>query len=121
LIARDILAALYVGPRVRFLAQDFGNESKLRLPFSVGANAYARSNSGIPLSHCPSNAIQESFQWVSANECAECAGSRGVAEWAERVQMGWGVDGDGVMGGIEEFREANTEERWQKYQVPVSW
>jgi hypothetical protein len=41
-----------------------------------------------------------------------------LLNWAERVQMGWGVDGDGVMGGIEKFREANTEERWPE--VPGS-
>jgi hypothetical protein len=33
----------------------------------------------------------------------------------------WEVDQDGVAGGMEKWREADTEEHWQDYQLPCSW
>jgi hypothetical protein len=42
--------------------------------------------------------------------------------WADRVERGdWEVDEDGVVGGIDKFREADTEAHWQKYWIPPSW
>jgi hypothetical protein len=42
--------------------------------------------------------------------------------WADRVEKGdWEVDEDGVAGGIDKFREADTEAHWQKYWIPPSW
>jgi hypothetical protein len=38
------------------------------------------------------------------------------------VQRGeWQINEDGVMGGIEEWKKADTEEHWQKYVLPVHW
>jgi len=42
--------------------------------------------------------------------------------WAEMVEEGkWEVDADGVIGGMEKWKEADTEEHWQDYQLPMSW
>lgn len=45
-----------------------------------------------------------------------------LSNWADRVGMDdWEVNEDGVAGGIEKFREANTSQHWTRYQVPLSW
>jgi hypothetical protein len=42
-----------------------------------------------------------------------------LESWAERVEMGdWQVDEDGVVGGIDKFKEADTEEHWREYFIP---
>jgi hypothetical protein len=33
----------------------------------------------------------------------------------------WEVDADGVVGGIEKWEEADTEEHRTDYQLPMSW
>lgn len=41
-----------------------------------------------------------------------------LENWAERVEMGdWEVGADGV----GKFRDADSEECWWKYWVPLSW
>lgn len=38
--------------------------------------------------------------------------------WTEKVQKGeWTIDADGVTGGAEKFKEADTEEHWDKYVI----
>jgi hypothetical protein len=40
--------------------------------------------------------------------------------WYENLQSGiWEVDQDGVMGGIEKYREANLEEHCMEYVVEI--
>jgi hypothetical protein len=42
--------------------------------------------------------------------------------WVAMVEEGkWEVDADGVVGGIEKWREADTEEHWSDYQLPMTW
>jgi hypothetical protein len=42
--------------------------------------------------------------------------------WAGMVEKGyWVVDREGVAGGIKKFKDADTEEQWEKYTVPHSW
>ncbi|KAJ5479762.1 hypothetical protein N7530_005271 [Penicillium desertorum] len=33
----------------------------------------------------------------------------------------WEVDENGVAGGIEKFKDADTPEDWEKYQIPLSY
>lgn len=33
----------------------------------------------------------------------------------------WEVDANGVAGGIEKWREADSAAHWQKYQLPSHW
>jgi hypothetical protein len=45
-----------------------------------------------------------------------------LSNWAERVESGdWDVTEDGVAGGLDRFREADTEENWEKYWIPSAW
>ena len=42
--------------------------------------------------------------------------------WVEMIKDGkCEVDADGVVGGIEKWKEADTEEHWMDYQFPMSW
>jgi hypothetical protein len=42
-----------------------------------------------------------------------------LESWTERVEMGdWQVGEDGVVGGIDKFKEADTEEHWREYYIP---
>lgn len=131
-VAQDIPVGLYIEPTRRYLAQDFGNESRLLLPFGVSANGYARSSNGIRLSHWPSNHIRDDvseglyqvyhFSGFLPTSLRSVQVHKVLLNWAERVELGdWEVDEDGVAGGIEKFKEADTQEHWQKYQVPLSW
>jgi hypothetical protein len=43
-------------------------------------------------------------------------------QWNDLVEAGlWEVDDNGVIGGIEKWKEADTEERWGNYQMSMSW
>lgn len=45
-----------------------------------------------------------------------------LRRWVELVESGyWEVDANGVAGGIEKWRDADTAEHWQKYKLPVHW
>jgi hypothetical protein len=33
----------------------------------------------------------------------------------------WEIDSSGVKGGIQKWQEADTEKRWEHYQMPMSW
>lgn len=33
----------------------------------------------------------------------------------------WKVGEEGVMGGIDEWKKADTEEEWNRYVIPVTW
>jgi hypothetical protein len=45
-----------------------------------------------------------------------------LRHWTELVESGkWEIDQDGVAGGMEKWREADTEEHWQDYQLLNSW
>jgi hypothetical protein len=45
-----------------------------------------------------------------------------LTNWAERIESGdWIVTENGVAGGLEKWREADTEDGWQKYWIPLAW
>jgi uncharacterized protein YuzE len=45
-----------------------------------------------------------------------------LGKWVEMIEEGkWEVDEHGVVGGIEKWREADTEEHFIDYMLPMSW
>jgi hypothetical protein len=45
-----------------------------------------------------------------------------LLNWASEIENGhWEVGEEGVVGGIERFKEADTEDHWEKYWMPPSW
>lgn len=45
-----------------------------------------------------------------------------LQNWLEMVQRGdWEVDSDGVLGSIDEWRKADTEDSWGNFVIPITW
>ncbi|KAJ6133748.1 hypothetical protein N7523_000070 [Penicillium sp. IBT 18751x] len=129
--AEDIPSGLYIEPADKEFNWSSGNESRLLLPFSIGSNGFARSSNGIPFKHArfpggyPSDQLYQThlfsgysgyLPWDSRSSYLH----RVLENWAKRVETGdWLVGEDGVIGGIEKFKEADTEEHWREY--VISW
>lgn len=44
-----------------------------------------------------------------------------LQNWLEMVQSGdWEVDADGVKGGLDEWRKADTEDSWENFVIPIT-
>ncbi|KAL2856128.1 hypothetical protein BJX68DRAFT_203099 [Aspergillus pseudodeflectus] len=110
----------------------FTNEFHLELPFRVGGNGLAKQSSGQPLgidpekeNPVPKGSRGELYQAGMSNGFTDYHGvqvHKVLENWAGMVERGdWEVGVDGVLGGIEKFMEADTEEHWEKYTVPHSW
>lgn len=128
--AEDIPSGLYIEPAYKGFNWSSGNKSRLLLPFSIGSNGFARSSNGIPFQRArfpgdgrPDQLYQTDLfsgysgylPWDSRSSYLHKA----LENWAERVEMGdWLVGEDGVVGGIEKFKEADTEEHWREYVIP---
>jgi hypothetical protein len=128
--AENIPSGLYIEPTDRFFNWQSGNQSRLLLPFSIGGNGFARGSNGVPFkcarfpeTECPDQIYQaDLFSGYSGYLPWDSRSShlhKILESWAERVEMGdWQVDQDGVVGGIEKFKEADTEEHWREYFIP---
>lgn len=128
--AENIPSGLYIEPTDKDFNWESGNRSRLLLPFSIGRNGFARSSNGIPfkIARCPGTEWPDQLYhedlfsgysgylpWDSRSSYLH----KVLESWAERVEMGdWKVDEDGVVGGIDKFTEADTEEHWREYFIP---
>ncbi|KAL2858531.1 hypothetical protein BJY01DRAFT_241860 [Aspergillus pseudoustus] len=110
----------------------FANEFCLELPFRVGVNGFAKQSSGQPLGvnimewdPKPKGARHELYQSGFPTGFTDIRGvqiHKVLENWAGMIERGdWIVGGDGVEGGIRKFKEADTEEHWEKYTVPHLW
>lgn len=93
----------------------------------IGSNGFAR---GVPFKRARFPGTERPDQLYQADLFSGYSGylpwdSRSsylhkvLESWAERVEMGdWQVDQDGVVGGIDKFKEADTGEHWREYFIP---
>lgn len=113
------------------LNQAFENACQLLLPFKLGSNGWARLSDHEVLGMTP---WDDEPQPADVNSELYQSGYNGffglrdvqihkvLLNWAERVECGhWTITWDGVEGGIEKFRKADTEADWQKYWLPLTW
>ncbi|CAI7644590.1 unnamed protein product [Penicillium manginii] len=130
--AENIPSGLYIEPTDKYYNWECGNRSRLLLPFSIGRNGFARSSNGIPFKF--KRARGPGFEWsdrlYNDDTFSGYSGylpwdSRSsylhkvLESWAEQVEKGdWQVDEDGVVGSIDKFKEADTEEHWREYFIP---
>ena len=128
--AENIPSGLYIEPTDKNFNWQSGNQSPLLLPFSIGSNGFARGSNGVPFkcarfpgTEWPDQIYQEDLfsgysgylPWDSRSSYLH----KVLESWAERVEMGdWQVDQDGVVGGIDKFKEADTGEHWREYFIP---
>ncbi|KAG9185087.1 hypothetical protein G6011_03034 [Alternaria panax] len=128
-------AGLYLTETNPYSIHPFEDGSKLILPFTLGSNAFARTSDGaligehvrragddgaIDIEPKSTELYQLGFNhYISSHDVQ----LRYVLEkWVEMVEEGkWQVDQDGVVGGIEKWREADTEANWSDYQLLMSW
>lgn len=114
-------------------AHPFEDGCKLILPYAIGDAGWARTSDGAlfgenlhargptasPVSRS-TQLYQQGFNHFI--EMHDVQLKHVLGHWADMVEQGkWAVDDDGVAGGIEKWREADTEDHWHDYQLPVSW
>ncbi|KAJ5599181.1 hypothetical protein N7450_000248 [Penicillium hetheringtonii] len=128
--AEDVPSGLYIEPTCKYSNWESGNQSRLLLPFNIGNNGFARSSNGVPFKYVrfagtdrPDQLYQEDLfsgysgflPWDSRSSYLH----KILESWAARVEMGdWQVDEDGVVGGIDKFKEADTANHWREYFIP---
>jgi hypothetical protein len=96
---------------------------RLILPYTIGENEFARKSDGRVIG---GDNFKELYQhgfkpfggdWNRAQRLV-----RLLDNWTEMVERGfWEVGEDGVMGGIEKFREADEEAHWRNYWIKPDW
>lgn len=94
----------------------FQDACRLVLPFPLGANKCARTSDGHP--------IQRSHVELYGHGINPRIMRHGpklfaiLESWLNNVESGfWSVDAQGVSGGVEVWKQADTEEHWAKYTV----
>ncbi|KAL2819551.1 hypothetical protein BDW59DRAFT_165004 [Aspergillus cavernicola] len=130
---RNIAAGFYIHPVVEHWPLFWSNGCRLLLPFGIGSSGYARQSNGEPFGVTdyidkdpkPRDAHGDLYQGGMTNGITNfhlVQIDKVLNNWADQVERGdWEVDEDGVAGGIDKFREADTEAHWQKYWIPPSW
>jgi hypothetical protein len=111
---------------------EFEDGCRLRLPFEIGADGFARLTDDMlmgdnPRSGGPPRGKGEKSQLYQTGYChfipwhVSQLGDV-LEQWSNMVGLGeWEVGEEGVLGGIEKFKEADTEENAYKYQIFSKW
>jgi hypothetical protein len=114
-------------------ANAFEDGCKFLLPFTIGENDWARTGD-LALFGEQENDLNGTAWSTPRSTFLFQSGYNHFIErhdvqlknvlwlWTELVQYGiWEVDEHGVKGGMEKWREADTEEHWWDYTMPKSW
>lgn len=124
-------SGLYLSPISRRGQNTFEDETKFVLPFKIGRQGYAKSSD---LALFSENTEAEDATPKDMNDKLFSPGHnpyiemhnmqlyRVLEKWADMVEEGsWDVDENGVAGGMEKFKNADTEEHWEKYVIDQDW
>ncbi len=128
-------AGLYLTETDPYRTHPFEDGCKLVLPFPLGANEFARTSDGALIGELVRSAGENAAPEVEprSTELFQLGFNHFIAahdvqlkhvlwRWVDLVEEGkWEVDDEGVVGGVEKWREADTEEGWADYQLPMSW
>jgi hypothetical protein len=127
----SVLAGVYLLESERQLGHAFEDAVKLVLPFGVGGNGYARLSDGLLIgdrrdSEDPTwdNRYTDLYQqgWNPFIEMHQVRLVKILESWKGMVERGdWKVGAKGVEGTIETFKEADTENGWWKFVIPIGW
>jgi hypothetical protein len=125
------LAGLYLESTDPAANNRFDDGCKLVLPFGIGVRGYARTSDRALFGE-----NTESEDAVAKDTFADLyqPGHQPFIEmhsvrlvdvlknWLAMVERGdWKVDEDGVVGGIDEWKKADTGSDWEKYVIPLTW
>lgn len=108
------------------------DECVLVLPYCIGARGYARTSDGARFGENLMSETEEDGRdsFIDLYQLGYNHFITGhtrqlldiLKNWRAMIREGhWKVDADGVMGGIEEWRKADTKEDWEKYVIPITW
>jgi hypothetical protein len=128
-------AGLYLTETNPYGPYPFEDGIKLVLPFTLGSNACARTSDGALIGEYVQEEGDDAANDIEpkSTELYQLGFNHFIAShdvqlkyvlerWVEMVEKGkWQVDQDGVMGGIEKWREADTEAFWSDYQLLMTW
>jgi hypothetical protein len=128
------LSGLYLSESDPHGPHPFEDGCKLVLPFTLGSNAFARTSDGALIGeHVRREGDEAAEIELKSAELYQLGYNHFIAahdvqlkyvleRWLEMVEEGkWDVDEHGVVGGVEKWREADTEEHWAEYQMLMSW
>ncbi|KAJ4319697.1 hypothetical protein N0V94_003756 [Neodidymelliopsis sp. IMI 364377] len=94
---------------------------KFVLPFSIGGKGYARRTEGaFYKENEPKDSFDDLFSLGSHpfETTTEQSLASVLKNWLEMVEIRhWKIDENGVAGGMEIWKEAGTEEHWEKYVI----
>lgn len=111
----------------------FDDGVRLVTPFGLGVHGYARTADGARFGEnkeargpvgAPGLSFHSLFQpgYSPFIESHEARLAQVLRAWTRLVEHGvWEVGPDGVLGGIDKWREADTAARWLDYVIPLSW
>ena len=124
-------AGLYLSPIDRGSSNPFEDEAEVVLPFGIGGNGYARTSDGARFGEntededvTPRNTHADLYQpgYQPFGETHKVRLASIFKSWLGMIERGdWKVDGEGVVGGIGEWRKADTLSGWQKFVIPIGW
>jgi len=116
-------AGLYLRPSSTTSAED---ECLFLLPFGIGANGYARRSDGSKFGsrRTPADSCFDLYRpgYQPFEQHHEHSLRDVLENWRGLVESGvWQVDENGVAGGIDVWREADSKERWTHYVIPIPY
>jgi hypothetical protein len=128
-------AGLYLTETNPHGTNPFEDGSKLILPFTLGSNAFARTADNALIGEFVQKEGEDAATDIEpkSTELYQLGFNHFIARhdvqlkyvlrnWLEMITEGkWEVDEHGVIGGIEKWREADTEEHWYDYQLLITW
>lgn len=121
-------AGLYLAEMDRQGQDEAEDGFKLILPYTIGEHGFARKSDSLldrrveDLEGCCEELYQHGAkpfggEWWRAQRLVKL-----FDNWTGMAEKGlWEVGEDGVLGGIEKFKEADTEEGWKNYWIPPDW
>ncbi|KAH7078119.1 hypothetical protein BKA63DRAFT_542329 [Paraphoma chrysanthemicola] len=101
----------------------FEDGCKLVLPFTLGSNAFARTSDGALIGeHVRREGDEAAEIKPKSAELYQLGYNHFIAAHDVQLRYGsWEVDEHSVVGGVEKWKEGDTEEHWIDYQLPMSW
>jgi hypothetical protein len=96
---------------------------KLLLPFNVRTNWWVRFGNGEPLGHYAAHdGLYQPGSSIINGDYTLLRLELLFQNWKGMIESGhWTVDENGVSGGIDKFKEADTEEKCGLYYIPRTW
>jgi hypothetical protein len=118
---KELPAGLYTESIDRKLYDNTEDGFRLLLPYVLGSNGYVRKSDSARFED-GAGLYQHGYQPFGGDPWRAQRLVKLFENWRGMVARGdWGVDENGVMGGIDTFKEADTETGWRKYWIESSW